>query len=132
MWPQFVASSKPLIDPNDVLYSADITIDEQTRPWWRKGIIIGSTRTGVVTDFIPDPDQAPSLEIIVLDRSGTPFGVLTFGRVIRTFAPTLPKNVRHHPLWVTRVLPSARHRSNRLLRPLRSPSLTGLSLGTIG
>ena len=87
VWPQFGATSELLIDRNDVLYSANITVDEKTRPGWRKGIIIGSARTGAVTGFIPDPDAAPSLEIIALDRAGTLFGGLTLGKTIRTLVP---------------------------------------------
>jgi sugar lactone lactonase YvrE len=85
VWPQFGASSELLIDKSDVLYSANITTNEQTHPGWKKGIVIGDARTGKVTGFIPDPDPNGSLELIALDAQGTLWGGLTLGKSVRKF-----------------------------------------------
>ena len=63
-WHQFGRPSGLFIDANDVLYAADSESNTRRNAGWRRGIYIGSARTGFVTGFIPDPEPDP-------DRSGT-------------------------------------------------------------
>ncbi len=58
-WHQFSRLSGIYIDQNDVLYGVDSESNEQRgRGGWRRGIRIGSARTGAVHAFIPDPFDA--------------------------------------------------------------------------
>ena len=58
-WYQFSRLSGIYIDENDVLYGVDSESNEQRgREDWRRGIRIGSARTGEVWAFIPDPFDA--------------------------------------------------------------------------
>jgi sugar lactone lactonase YvrE len=63
-WTQFGRPSGVFIDRNDVLYVADSESNTRRNPGVRRGIYIGSARTGEVTAFIPDPEPDP-------DNSGT-------------------------------------------------------------
>ncbi len=79
-WPQFGRPSGLYIDRTGTLYATDSESRQPEgyghHPGWRRGIRIGSARTGVVTGFIPDlapdPDkQATSgAEGIWVDRQG--------------------------------------------------------------
>jgi hypothetical protein len=42
------------IDPNDVLYAIDSESDPNYNPGWRKGLRVGSARTGEVWYFVPE------------------------------------------------------------------------------
>lgn len=84
-WTQFGSSSEMFIDRHDVLYSANITVDEKAHPGWKKGVIIGDARTGNVTGFVPDPDPNASLELIAADADGNLYGGLTLGKSVRKF-----------------------------------------------
>ena len=55
-WTQFSRLSGMYIDENDVLYAADSESNPRRNPGWRRGIYIGSARTGWVHAFIPDPE----------------------------------------------------------------------------
>ena len=58
-WRQFSRLSGIYIDSNDILYGVDSESNEgRGRGDWRRGIRVGSARTGVVTAFIPDPADA--------------------------------------------------------------------------
>lgn len=63
-WTQFGRPSGIYIDKNDVLYATDSESNTESNPGWRRGIYIGSAKTGWVTGFILDPEPAP-------DKSGT-------------------------------------------------------------
>ncbi|HWX78725.1 MAG TPA: peptidyl-alpha-hydroxyglycine alpha-amidating lyase family protein [Steroidobacteraceae bacterium] len=60
-WTQFSRPSGLFIDQNDVLYVTDSESRNAEgyghHPGWTRGIRIGSTKDGVVTAFIPDPDH---------------------------------------------------------------------------
>ena len=85
-WKQFGITSELFIDRHDVLYSADSTSTEKTAPGWRRGIVIGSAKTGEVTAFIPDPDVlGGTLELITADAKGNLFGGLTLGSAVKKF-----------------------------------------------
>ena len=79
-WFQFSRASGLFIDRNDVLYSADSESGsiEPRRPEWKRGIRIGSARTGEVTAFIPDPvtdtRNTSAAEGVAVDRNGVIYG----------------------------------------------------------
>jgi sugar lactone lactonase YvrE len=54
IWKQFSRISGLVIDSNDILYAIDSESDPNYNPGWRKGIRIGSARTGEVWYFIPE------------------------------------------------------------------------------
>lgn len=53
-WYQFSRISGLFIDDNDVLYAIDSESDSNYNPGWRKGMRIGSARTGEVWYYIPE------------------------------------------------------------------------------
>jgi sugar lactone lactonase YvrE len=53
-WYQFSRISGLYIDHNDMLYAADSESDDNYNPGWRKGVRVGSARTGEVLYFIPE------------------------------------------------------------------------------
>lgn len=53
-WYQFSRISGLFIDENDVLYAIDSESDDNYNPGWRKGLRVGSARTGEVWYFIPE------------------------------------------------------------------------------
>lgn len=53
-WYQFSRISGLFIDRDDVLYAIDSESDDNYNPGWRKGLRIGSARTGEVWYFIPE------------------------------------------------------------------------------
>ncbi len=58
-WHQFSRNSGIYIDDKDILYAVDSESNEQRgRGEWRRGIRVGSARTGEVNYFIPDPFDA--------------------------------------------------------------------------
>jgi hypothetical protein len=57
-WTQFGRPSGLYIDGNDVLYAADSESNDRRNPGGRRGIYIGSARTGEVTAFIADTADA--------------------------------------------------------------------------
>ncbi len=83
-WTQFGRPSGIFIDANDILYSADSEsrrpVGYGFNPGWKRGIRIGSARTGKVTAFIPDPEPNPDAgatsdaEGITVDRNGVIYG----------------------------------------------------------
>jgi sugar lactone lactonase YvrE/mono/diheme cytochrome c family protein len=60
VWPQFGRPSGVFIDAHDTLYVTDSESREPEgyghHPGWKRGIRIGSARTGEVAAFIPDPE----------------------------------------------------------------------------
>jgi sugar lactone lactonase YvrE len=53
-WFQFSRISGLYIDRNDTLYAIDSESDENYNPGWRKGLRVGSARTGEVWYFVPE------------------------------------------------------------------------------
>jgi sugar lactone lactonase YvrE len=53
-WYQFSRVSGLFIDDNDVLYAIDSESDPNYNPGWRKGLRVGSARTGEVSYFVPE------------------------------------------------------------------------------
>ncbi len=79
-WLQFSRISGLFIDANDVLYAADSESGsiEPARQEWKRGIRIGSAKTGVVTMFIPDPvaqtRNTSAAEGVAVSKSGVIYG----------------------------------------------------------
>jgi DNA-binding beta-propeller fold protein YncE len=72
-WTQFGRPSGIYFDKKGMMYVPDNT--DSRFPEWKKGIRIGRVKDGVVTAFIPDPDQDPAhsgtgAENVVSDSSG--------------------------------------------------------------
>ncbi len=53
-WYQFSRISGLFIDDNDMLYAIDSESDDNYNPGWRKGLRVGSARTGEVLYFVPE------------------------------------------------------------------------------
>jgi sugar lactone lactonase YvrE len=53
-WYQFSRISGIYIDPKDTLYAIDSESDDAYNPGWRKGLRVGSARTGEVWYFVPE------------------------------------------------------------------------------
>ena len=53
-WYQFSRISGLVIDRNDTLYAIDSESDDNYNPGWRKGLRVGSARTGEVWYFVPE------------------------------------------------------------------------------
>lgn len=53
-WYQFSRISGLYIDKNDVLYAIDSESDDNYNPGWRKGLRVGSAKTGQVLYFVPE------------------------------------------------------------------------------
>lgn len=79
-WTQFGRPSGLFIDAADVLYAADSESNARRNPGWKRGIYIGSVRTGWVTAFIPDPEPDPDnsptsgAEGVAADAAGNVYG----------------------------------------------------------
>jgi sugar lactone lactonase YvrE len=81
-WKQFSRPSGIFIDKNDVLYVTDSESTDRDgyghNPGWKRGIRIGSAKTGVVTAFIPDPSPGAgatsAAEGVTADAQGNVYG----------------------------------------------------------
>lgn len=90
-WHQFGRPSGIFIDENDVLYSADSESNLGRNAGWRRGIYIGSARTGFVTAFIPDPEPDPdrsatsAAEGVAVDAFGNVYGAEVGPQMLRKY-----------------------------------------------
>ena len=90
-WTQFGRPSGLFIDKNDMLYVADSESNTARNPGWRRGIYIGSARTGWVTAFIPDPETDPdnrdtsAAEGVAVDAQGSVYGAEVGPRMLRKY-----------------------------------------------
>lgn len=93
-WFQFSRASGLFIDRNDVLYVADSESGSiaPNRPEWKRGIRIGSARTGEVTAFIPDPAtdtrNTSAAEGIAVDSRGVIYGAEVGPRALKRYERT--------------------------------------------
>jgi len=62
-WKQFGRPSGIYISKDDTLYSVDSQSDEKTNPGFKRGIRIGSAKTGKVKSFIPDTNTDPAIAL---------------------------------------------------------------------
>lgn len=80
IWYQFSRPSGIYIDQHDSIYVADSESGSvaRARTDWKRGIRIGSARTGEVVAFIPDPDPNPpstsAAEGVAVDAHGVIYG----------------------------------------------------------
>jgi streptogramin lyase len=91
-WYQFSRPSGIFIDQNDVIYVADSesgSVGNGRERTWKRGIRIGSARTGQVTAFIPDPEPSPpstsSAEGVAADRNGVIYGAEVGQRALKRY-----------------------------------------------
>jgi sugar lactone lactonase YvrE len=90
-WYQFSRPSGIYIDKNDVIYVADAESGTVApdRKDWKRGIRIGSARTGEVTAFIPDPDttqtSTSSAEGVAADSKGVIYGAEVGQRALKRY-----------------------------------------------
>lgn len=88
-WSQFGRPSGLYIDANDVLYATDSESNARRNPGVRRGIYIGSARTGELTAFIPDPEPDPDdsatsgAEGVAADALGNVYGAEVGPRTLR-------------------------------------------------
>ena len=80
------------IDQNDMLYAADSESNTRRNPGWRRGIYVGSAKTGWVTAFIPDPEPDPdnaggtsTAEGVAVDADGNVYGAEVGARMLRKY-----------------------------------------------
>ncbi len=90
-WYQFSRPSGIFIDKQDNMYVADSESGSVNPPHvaWKRGIRIGSAKTGKVTAFIPDPDEkAPSTssaEGVAVDAKGNIYGAEVGQRALKRY-----------------------------------------------
>ena len=82
-WKQFSRISGLVISPDDVLYAIDSESGPERNPGWRKGLRVGSARTGDVWYYVPQHDaEVPSGgggfgamgEGVTVDAAGNVYG----------------------------------------------------------
>lgn len=92
-WTQFGRPSGLFIDGNDVLYVTDSESNARRNPGVRRGIYVGSAKTGEVTAFIPDPEPDPDnsgtsgAEGVAADALGNIYGAEVGPRTLRKYEP---------------------------------------------
>jgi sugar lactone lactonase YvrE len=90
-WYQFSRPSGIYIDRNDTIYVADSESGSvaPSRAEWKRGIRIGSARTGQVVAFIPDPDANPpstsAAEGVAVDARGVIYGAEVGPRALKRY-----------------------------------------------
>ena len=90
-WYQFSRPSGIYIDANDTIYVADSESGSvnPAHGAWKRGIRIGSARTGEVVAFIPDPDTAATntsaAEGVAVDRNGVIYGAEVGPRALKRY-----------------------------------------------
>lgn len=90
-WTQFSRASGIFIDKNDVMYVADSESGSiaPERPEWKRGIRVGSARTGQVTAFIPDPVDSTrntsAAEGVAVDKNGVIYGAEVGPRALKRY-----------------------------------------------
>jgi hypothetical protein len=79
-WTQFSRPSGLFIDPHDIIYVSDSESGSVSKnhPGWKRGIRVGRVIDGVVTAFIPDPNEnatgTSGAEGVAADSKGNIFG----------------------------------------------------------
>lgn len=95
-WTQFGRPSGLYIDAADALYATDSESNAGRNPGWKRGIYIGSARTGWVTGFIPDPEPNPDTsgtsgaEGVAVDGSGNVYGAEVGPKMLRKYQRRTP------------------------------------------
>ena len=81
-WYQFSRISGLYIDSNDILYAIDSESDENYNPGWRKGLRVGSARTGEVWYYVPEHMSARASGMGGVGAMGEGVTADMFGNVI--------------------------------------------------
>jgi sugar lactone lactonase YvrE len=90
-WYQFSRPSGIFIDAKDVMYVADAESGTVApdRKDWKRGIRVGSAKTGELTAFIPDPDttqrSTSSAEGVATDSKGVIYGAEVGQRALKRY-----------------------------------------------
>jgi sugar lactone lactonase YvrE len=90
-WFQFSRPSGIYIDAKDVIYVADAESGTVApdRKDWKRGIRVGSAKTGEVISFIPDPDttqrSTSSAEGVATDSKGVIYGAEVGQRALKRY-----------------------------------------------
>ncbi len=90
-WYQFSRPSGIFIDAKDVIYVADAESGTVApdRKDWKRGIRVGSAKTGEVTALIPDPDttqtSTSSAEGVATDSKGNIYGAEVGQRALKRY-----------------------------------------------
>jgi sugar lactone lactonase YvrE len=90
-WRQFSRPSGIFIDKNDVIYVADSESNAGRNSGWKRGIRIGSARSGKLLAFIPDPEKAPdkastsAAEGVAADANGNIYGAEVGPRALKKY-----------------------------------------------
>lgn len=92
VWTQFGRPSAVAIDADDTLYVSDSESRAAQgyghNPGWKRGIRIGSARTGAVTGFIPDtladpePESTSGAEGLAVDGAGVIYGAQVLQKAV--------------------------------------------------
>jgi sugar lactone lactonase YvrE len=92
IWKQFSRPTGVFIDKHDTLYVADSDSDSERNPGWKRGIRIGSAKTGKVEFFIPyegpDPKpgtNGPPAEGVAADAQGNVYGAEVAIRTLKMY-----------------------------------------------
>jgi len=95
-WTQFGRPSGLFIDGDDLLYAVDSESNARRNPGWRRGLYVGSARTGWVTAFLPDPEPDPDgsatsfAEGVTVDAGGRVYGAEVGSRSVRRYVRRVP------------------------------------------
>ncbi len=80
------------IDKNDIIYVADSESNATRNPGWKRGIRVGSAKTGWVTAFIPDPSGmdpndswTSGAEGVAADAKGNIYGMEVGSSMLRVY-----------------------------------------------
>ena len=90
-WQQFSRPSGIYIDSHDVVYVADSESGSvnRVRKEWKRGIRIGSANDGIVTVFIPDPNDSATTtsaaEGVAVDSRGNIYGAEVGSRALKRY-----------------------------------------------
>lgn len=91
VWYQFGRPSGLFIDANDMLYVADSESGSvaPAQKAWKRGIRIGSAKTGEVMSLIPDPDEdatgTSAAEGVAVDQAGNVYGAEVGPRALKKY-----------------------------------------------
>jgi sugar lactone lactonase YvrE len=90
-WRQFGRPSGMFISKDDTLYVADSESWGQDEPGWKKGIRIGSAKTGVVKSFIVDQEttteEHSGAEAVGVDSKGNVYGGVVRRKMLEKHVP---------------------------------------------